>query len=293
MQVDENTVTAMTLDTHANAGAGCYMQSIRTLLAPKPGSTFSSVKPKERIVIAVALAYAYLHLSDTAWWSRREVFPDFWFMNDGQSNTLQTTLPFLSFRIDERRSGNISTEGYINPQRPSLPAFGKLLLEIWKGTTLSWGEELDAAVAECELDPLGEYWLCAVNACLGTENVLKEDGSFHESTRMRSVFVLKVVKSLQWLFEKCVRLPVDSIFPAPAEPSIGGLSETEMQSHRGQMNASVQATLSVPKDVNLWSLHDGSGNWEPSEEKGLAFDAVMEFVSQANCCQERVRGCLA
>ena len=181
---------------------------------------------------------------------------------------MQPTVPYLSFNIDERQSAKISTESYINPKRPSLPAFGKLLLEIWKGTTISWGAELDSAVAECELDPVGEYWLCAVNACLGIENVLKEDGSFNKSTRMRSVFVLKVVKSLQWLFEKCVRLPPDSLFSVPMQPStsISDVSSTKL--NHGEAHEPIESSSSVSQKTNMLCLHDGSGDWELSDDAG-------------------------
>ena len=244
------------------------VQSLRSALGSAAVVPFHKTRPKDRIVIAMALAYTYLHLSDTEWWPKREVQPDFWFKNDLSRSALQVTLPFLHFQPTDTTNAKVSTEGYINPKRPSLPAFGKLLLEIWKGSKINWGEELDSVVAECELDPLGEYWLCAVNACLGTENVLKEDGSFSTSVRMRAAFVLKVIKSLQWLFEKCVRQPVDTLFAAPEEAAgLGKLKGLGALSLKRDA-ASYTAALDPPKDANLWCLHDGSRNWEQIADKG-------------------------
>jgi hypothetical protein len=266
LKLDESAVSTVAMKESRRDGKILSpMLSLRSSMATTAKWPFGNVKSKDRITIAVALAYIYLYLSDTEWWSKQEVVPDFYFMHNTIANTIQTTLPFLSFRTDDGRGAKSSTEGYINPQRPSLPAFGKLLLELWKGTALSWGEQLDTAVAECEDDALGEYWLCAVNACLGKENALKEEGSFRDSARMRSVFVLKVVKSLQWLFEKCVRLPMDSMFPAPEQTPL------VISSHRAprKEGLSLNLFLDVPENVNKWCLHDGTRTWDRCEENGL------------------------
>lgn len=270
VRVNEESVRSCAISADTLSSAELSLRSLRTLLVPGSTWTLLQMPQKQRVIMAVALSYAYLHLSDTAWWPRFEVLPDFWFLSDPTQPGVNAGLPFLSFDSSARHNTRIeSTEGYINLARPSLPAFGKLLLEIWKGAPLKWGDDLDAAVAECELDSLGSYWLCAINACLGKEQKLKEEGDLRDSDSMRSVYVLKVVKSLQWVFEKCVRAPSGLVFPSMQVDLEAGSGPRTASSPVPKMSTP-SLTDSTGTGTNPLCLHDGSGEWESHDEKRLA-----------------------
>lgn len=195
--------------------------SLRACLASNPENLRRSsnrIGNKRAIVLALVLSYAYLYLSDTEWWPNTSVSPDFWF-NVGASGELVVHRPFLNIDIADAtcKKGSV-IGGLINPQRPSLPAFGKLLLEIWAGRSFDW-TGLDDALKECGEDCLGPYWLCAVQACLGDDSTLKDPGSVREAGAVRDMFVRKVIKSLQWLSEKLCQQSTDQIFASTSESS--------------------------------------------------------------------------
>ena len=266
VRADEETVGSFAVTSDLVSKSASPLLSLRALLVPGTPWTQKDMPPIQRVIMALALVYAYLHLSDTAWWPRHEVVPDFWFMNKASKHGLEAGLPFLSLNFCPANPSKTTTEGWINPVRPSLPALGKLLLEIWKGAQLNWGKELEAAVAECELDYVGKYWLCAINACLGKESALKEDGALHNTTHLRSVFVLKVVKSLQWLFEKCLRSSFDSVFPAPEPLTPSGPPQVSRTGSKSRTIPTRPSTKAIDAG-NLLCLHDGSEQWEPYEQK--------------------------
>jgi hypothetical protein len=226
------------------------LDSLQSLMSGSKALSFSHVSKKERIILGVVLSYTYLYLSDTAWWPNKEVRPDFWFKRNTASNGMRMRRPLLSVGIRETdRAIAYSVEAFMNKQRPSLPAFGKLLLELWKGTNIEW-KDLDAAIQECAEDYVGSYWLCAVHACLGEDPAMKEAGSIRDSPRLRSVFVHKVIKSLQWLLENLCRISVNEVLKFDddhdANPSLASRMRVEpRQQHR--KTTELQVTAPKPR----------------------------------------------
>ncbi|KAK4553802.1 hypothetical protein LTR86_008977 [Recurvomyces mirabilis] len=183
--------------------------SLRDVVGSHPKDGYKQLSKKERIEVAVVLSYAYLHLCETVWWPADHIELDLWLPRFGDRTS--TNSPFLDAcsRPSAAQSA-YSLEWYMNDQRPSLPAFGKLLLEVWKGGAVDW-KDLRSTVEECNDDPIGAYWMCAVNACLGDDLTLRSAGSVRALGQIRSNYVHKVVKSLQWLLEKLCLVSVDAL----------------------------------------------------------------------------------
>lgn len=271
IQTNEETLRSFTVNPGEFPSAGHSVYSLRTVLSP--GSRIRLTK-RERAIMAVTLAYTYLHLSDTEWWPRSEVLPDFWYLCD--HNGLKAGLPFLLLNApSDTQNGAGTIERWINPARPSLPAFGKLLLEIWNGGPLSWGSELDAALAECKADWVGPHWLCAAMACL-EESGLKEKGILRHSDSMRSTYVLKVIQSLQYLCEGLMQVSMDLLFrredpelpltPTPVGVKVAGPSPLEAKT----------------QSMNHLCLHDESDTWVAIEEQRSVYHVQQPFSTHSS-----------
>jgi hypothetical protein len=104
----------------------------------------------------------------------------------------------------------------LNKNKPSLPSFGLLLLqiylgkEIWFGLNASDGHpkskdmmNMTEARAKCE-DMCGVHFFSAVKACLGsgTDSRLGIAGPFHRDERARMGFISKVIKPIQFALEE-------------------------------------------------------------------------------------------
>ncbi|KAK4904518.1 hypothetical protein LTR49_026038 [Elasticomyces elasticus] len=160
-------------------GSSTTLVSLRTSLAVDSQEFMQDIGRNDRIVLAWSYATSvYLHVSRTPWWRHHDVRPDFWFPTavppiEGFDNRQ----PFVNFASEELSDiGGSSVETWMNTHRPSLPALGKLLLKIWKGSQVDW-KDLEATTQECSRDDTGQYWLCAINICLGADAALKADGN--------------------------------------------------------------------------------------------------------------------
>jgi hypothetical protein len=130
----------------------------------------------------------------------------------------------------------------INAARSSLPAFGKLLLEIFVGHELSWDKgRLDDALKTCRKDMIGQCWARAIDACIGSD-VLKRPGSFCQPGEMRDYFVLRVIKSLQWVLETLCQRQVEDVF-------------NNVQSTTAYQTGSSNATLRTIPHMSLLTKH--------------------------------------
>lgn len=199
-----------------------HLRSLRKALSD--GNLKNHIKSRERIVLGVILVYTYLHTIDTEFWSEHDKEPDVWFAETIDDNAMQIREIYLRFTHTVTNSESMlpsSLLGWINKNRPSLPALGKLLLEIWHGRAIPWGE-IDSVVAQRaddEGNPTSEYWLMAIKTCLGEgADELKRNGNLRNDAELRSIFIDKVVKSLQWLAESLFRRSFSQIISPTALP---------------------------------------------------------------------------
>ncbi|KAK5710289.1 hypothetical protein LTR17_018995 [Elasticomyces elasticus] len=230
------------------------VQSLRMALKDESAKSWA---PKDRITVGVLAAYMYLFLGETAWWDET---PDIWFV---QQERLVTNQPFLRFR--SKASPDLSARTFemrLNSQRPSLPVLGKLLLEIWKGRTIVL-DELEAILEECKHALGGEYWLCAINACLGGVDEFKQPGSLRDTEHLRFLYVQRVVKSLQWLLEKLCLQTLDEIFSDAI--GNGAVSRVASRSNTavGKLGKIDKGKRASGEDV---CLHDDSDQWEGTDK---------------------------
>ncbi|KAK5723184.1 hypothetical protein LTR17_013904 [Elasticomyces elasticus] len=234
------------------------VQSLRMALKDESAK---SLGPKDRIIVGVLAAYMYLFLGETEWWDET---PDIWFV---QQERLVTNQPFLRFR--SKASPDLSARTFemrLNQQRPSLPVLGKLLLEIWKGRNIVL-DELETILEECRHALGGEYWLCAINACLGGVDEFKQPGSLRNTGRLRSLYVQRVVKSLQWLLEKLCLQTLDEIFSDAI--GNGAVSRVASRSNTavGKLGKTDKGKRASGSDV---CLHDDSDEWEGTDKNRLS-----------------------
>ncbi|KAK4962836.1 hypothetical protein LTR10_000463 [Elasticomyces elasticus] len=226
--------------------AQVHVTSIRESLSRGSDSRFRLVGKKERIELGLIVSYAYLYLCETAWWPTGNVQPNLWFAHKAAAKGLSTRHPFVKMPVDDTECTTVySVERFMNEERPSLPALGKLLLEIWKGDAVEW-KDLDATIDECNRDCIGAYWMCAVNACLGDDLTLKEAGSLRSSLRLRAVYVHKVIKSLQWLLEKLCRLRVEKLMES---------MESELSTYIVPPHEFVEGKVSGAKGIGNENMH--------------------------------------
>lgn len=116
MRANEEALDSVPMRANHSAESELLMLSLRQLFGPGASWSRTAVPPKKRILMAVKLAYTYLHLSDTAWGPRSQVLPDFWYMNGPGQEGLKARLPFLASEIDGIAGSKRTTnEGLINP----------------------------------------------------------------------------------------------------------------------------------------------------------------------------------
>ncbi|GAB7323070.1 hypothetical protein MBLNU13_g05584t3 [Cladosporium sp. NU13] len=116
--------------------------------------------------------------------------PDFWFNKTSRGPAHDNLVPVMQYRPEVPSSeATAPLEKIMNSQRPSLPALGKLLLEIWLGSVVPW-DNLQARMDECRKKIGGEHWALAVETCLwGAEDAgLREPGHLLDIPEMRAEF---------------------------------------------------------------------------------------------------------
>ena len=178
------------------------MSSLTQILNARSLKGHRKVNGKERLVLALVLAYAYLHLSGGPWWPDETVDPDTWFRHDPTTGSVELWHPFVGIKIQsEQSSQSESSIPYryelLNSRRPNLPAFGKLLLEIWAGRPVAFDSQMDRERAQCRSEMGGEIFLCAVDACLNRKGgPMKYGGPLSQNQPMREFFVDRVIKTL-------------------------------------------------------------------------------------------------
>ena len=176
------------------------MATHRELMQSGETSVLGRASETDRIIVALLLSYAYLHLSGGSWWPNLTLDPTVWFLIGATTpHTTALWRPFLSFDPPQS-SESFRIETAINKERPSLPAFGKLLLEIWVGKPLTWdNEQLQQVEEQCKKTMVGKQYFEVANACIRQESIFHSEKMFREHKSMRGLFLAKVVKVLQYM----------------------------------------------------------------------------------------------
>jgi hypothetical protein len=100
-----------------------------------------------------------------------------------------------------------------NADMPSLPAFGKLLLELFVGQSVNW-DELNSKMEIAKEEMLATEILQAVSTCLATgpDKTFKGGGTIREDERLRTHFVNGVVIPIQYVLRIGYQLKPQDIF---------------------------------------------------------------------------------
>ena len=112
------------------------MISLRDWIMRGGSSFLTNTNEIDRLALAILMAYAYLHLSGSVWWPDHKLEPDIWFSGGPSPESRFLRQPFLTLDLPSQfAEGAVEdkVDALINGKRPSLPAFGKMLLEIWTG----------------------------------------------------------------------------------------------------------------------------------------------------------------
>lgn len=174
--------------------------------------------PKERLALAIVLSHLYLHLSGGGWWPYELIQPPFEFQMARNMSSLPISSPFFLFRMEPAERAS-AVARYINPGMPSLPAFGRLLLEILTWAPCSWEDNnlhqrLQALKNDTDLAHV-DLILAAVTACLGERDTLRAS-SEHEGIRLneskRKQFVDTVISNLEHVIIWAYGVNLSSIF---------------------------------------------------------------------------------
>lgn len=142
---------------------------------------------------------------------------------------------------------------------PSLPVFGKLLLELVVGKEVRW-EDVDATIKNYRHKMHAEEILNAVTTCIGCDgdDTFKSGDLIRDSERLRMEFVSRVVLKLQHVLAKGYKMTMEQVF--------GGNGGIESEAGRLNPFPATWASASIATDTlgipfssdnkNKWCLHD-------------------------------------
>ena len=219
--------------------------------------TFKSVPRKERLILALILSYAYLHLGGGPWWPYDRLSNSVWFFNTAGNSMPDVRKPFIASSLQQRAEPPGDELWFLenyNNEMLSLPLFGKLLLELRAGRRLEWFE-LPKVMNKYRDKELGHEIVGAAQACLGRKDDTfrsSENESIRKTERMRMEFVSKVVLKLQYVLAVGFHVKIDEIFREMATPMT---LDTE---HPPQLHAEPLPFLSETS----WCLHDDNNRPE-------------------------------
>lgn len=175
--------------------------------------TYAGADLKERMILAVLLAYAYLHLSGGPWWPDDRITPDVWFFTTPNEPLPNLRRPYFSALIQTSTAegANIEVPAFmkgLNKHKPSLLVLGKLLMELFVGHPVSWlpnarGEKyIYDAIRESQCNRMGGLYAAAVEACIkDVDEALSKGGSFEKNEASRAAFLSRVIDKLETIVE--------------------------------------------------------------------------------------------
>lgn len=185
--------------------------------------SFKKVAKRHRFALALRLSYDYLFLSGGPWWPYDRVSDDrassvcFFDVENTPEDAIQR--PFFTSSFAD--VANADTVPHVlqlyNKYMPSLPVFGKLLLELVTGRYVDWGE-LDHELKVYSTKMCGTEVVSAVKACLsmGNDKTLREGGLISQDRRLRDHFLNEVVLTIQRVVRVGYQLTVSDVFNLPA-----------------------------------------------------------------------------
>lgn len=225
--VSEGDCVRITCGTRVSRSRARAKMAMRALIAEapltscfelRPDHPVYKLSPKRRMMLALYLAYAYLHLSGGCWWpyTARSCVK--------LPNLIDPAAPpsafFAAALLSEREAlvsvAKFEIVEHLNRDMPSLVAFGRLLLQLFLGRAIIWD-----LVPE-ELENCAEYAFAAevtsaVKACLRPSELRapEEPGTIRESERLRNSFIKSVVVPIQYVVQVGFKVQAQDIFPIP------------------------------------------------------------------------------
>lgn len=231
-----------------------------------PNHALLRMKPKYRLILSLQLAYAYLHLGGGSWWPYDKKPCLHWIEKSSyeipNSNDFFFTPTFSPRRQqDQTREDSSRMLKACNAAMPCLPAFGKLLLELFVGKKVTW-ESLDSDIESARDDACAEEILLAVNTCLafGDDKTLAEGGTIRDEKPLRDHFLKEVVLRLQYVLRFAYKVNVHDIF----RPSNTGYVVELHQGPGPQGFLSSESESPTPPREGF-CLHDGDAMDEISD----------------------------
>jgi hypothetical protein len=167
---------------------------------------------KRRMSVALVLAYAYLHLGGGSWWPYMEK-PNLHSQDIDGEGLPPSRLVLFSPNFSRQNEELPYVLTAFNADMPSLPAFGKLLLELFVGQSVNW-DELNSKMERAKEEMLATEILQAVSTCLatGTDKTFKGGGTVREDERLRTHFVNGVVIPIRYVLRVGYQLKPQDIF---------------------------------------------------------------------------------
>jgi hypothetical protein len=216
-----------------------------------------NMSSKRRISVALVLAYAYLHLGGGSWWpyTKRPNLHSQDIDNEGMPPS-RLVLFSPDFSRQNEELPYVLTA--FNADMPSLPAFGKLLLELFVGKSVKW-DELNSKMETAKDESLGTEMLQAVSTCLatGTDKTFKGGGTIREDERLRTHFVKGVVIPIQYVLRIGYNLKPQDIFKTVSTSGVVEIKE------RPARRLPIRRDRDGPETIgDGFCLHDGQNGLE-------------------------------
>ena len=222
---------------------------------------------KHRISVALVLSYAYLHLGGGAWWPYDKK-PNLHSPEIASEDVPPSRLVFFTPNFTPRTaSGQLTQDEELpfvltafNAEMPSLPAFGKLLLELYLGQSVTW-DELNTRLERARGEVFAKEILQAVTTCLaiGTDKTFKGGGTIRGDERLRTYFVKEVVMPIQYVLRVGYQLKPQDIFHNAGTSGVIELKERPIKRLKSHSPVRLDGPEQVPND---FCLHDGQEGME-------------------------------
>lgn len=265
------------IPTHANVFQDLSATSDSSFVdcynLPQP-QRLLKMSSKRRISVALVLAYAYLHLGGGSWWPYTKK-PNLHSQDIDSEGIPPSRLVLFSPDFSRQKEELPYVLTAFNADMPSLPAFGKLLLELFVGQSVNW-DELNSKMETAKEKMLATEMLQAVSTCLatGTDKTFKGGGTIREDERLRTHFVNGVVIPIQYVLRVGYKLKPQDIFKTVSTSGVVEIKE------RPARRLPIRRYRDGPETIgDGFCLHDGQEGLEK------AFDT--QSVPQSYCVISR------
>lgn len=202
--------------------------------------SFKKISKRHRFALALRLSYDFLFLGGGPWWPYDRVSDDrassvcFFDAEDTPEDAIQR--PFFTGSFPGATTSDTVPHvlQLYNQYMPSLPVFGKLLLELVTGRYIDWGE-LDRELKVYSTKMCGTEIVHAVKACLsmGNDKTFREGGLISQDRRLRDHFLNEVVLTVQRVVRVGYQLTVKDVFNHPTTDRWSDTASSASRSPRG------------------------------------------------------------